>query len=116
MLGPRAGRPGTLTVQAWPRGSQKNFDLRDGSSPCITGGGASALTCAHVTTLVCGAAPVGITRTTGALAKVDAFATKSALPMATPSERKNALDSLKVGKCGQLAQISPVLLLHLPIK
>ena len=41
-------------------------------------------------------APVGLTRTTGVLAKADAFATKSALPVAAPSERKNALDSLQV--------------------
>lgn len=42
-------------------------------------------------------APVGITRATGVLAKADAFATKSALPVAAPSERKNALESLQVG-------------------
>lgn len=44
------------------------------------------------------AAPAGITRASGALVNVEsAFATKSALPVAAPAQRTNALDSLKVG-------------------
>jgi len=42
-------------------------------------------------------APAGITRASGALVNVEsAFATKSALPIAAPTQRTNALDSLKM--------------------
>ena len=49
-----------------------------------------------VTLLMLVAAPVGLTRASGALAKVDAFAAKPALPVAAPVQRANALDSLQV--------------------
>merc|ERR1712205_65558 len=55
-----------------------------------------ALAAACVASASAFTAPVGLTRTTGVLAKADAFATKSALPVAAPSERKNALDSLQM--------------------
>merc|ERR1719183_546557 len=55
-----------------------------------------ALAAACVASASAFTAPVGITRTAGVIAKADAFATKSALPVAAPSERKNALDSLKM--------------------
>jgi hypothetical protein len=51
------------------------------------------------------AAPVGITRASGVLAKADAFATKRALPTAAPVERANALDSLQVNESAAQTQV-----------
>ena len=52
--------------------------------------------CARVRVVVSSAAPVGLTRASGALAKADAFAAKPALPVVAAVERKNAATSLKM--------------------